>query len=109
MAIWIGGTLMTGDRTSPTAGSPRARRGRWRRGLDQLALPWRPARRECRGHLSRPGVRASPVVGGGAGLRSQPLGDLEGDADFQAVAGKGEREQPLGALQAVQDGVAVGV
>jgi Short C-terminal domain len=28
------------------------------------------------------------------------LGDLEGDADFQAVAGKRDREQPLGALEA---------
>ena len=48
-------------------------------------------------------------MGGAAGLRAQPLGDLEGDADFQAVAGQREREQPFGALQAVEDSVAVGV
>jgi hypothetical protein len=37
------------------------------------------------------------------------LGDLEGDADFQAVAGQRKREQPFGALQAVEDRVPVGV
>jgi hypothetical protein len=48
-------------------------------------------------------------MGGAAGLGAQPLGDLKGDADFEAVAGQREREQPFGALQAVQDRVAVGV
>jgi len=48
-------------------------------------------------------------LSGSAGLRPQPLGDLERDADFQAVAGQREREQPLGALEAVEDRVAVGV
>ena len=38
------------------------------------------------------GVRASPVLGGAAGLGPQPLGDLEGDADLEAVAGQRERE-----------------
>ena len=42
-------------------------------------------------------------------MRLQPLGDLERDADLEAVAGQREREQPLGALEAVQDRVAVGV
>ncbi len=55
------------------------------------------------------GVRASAVMGGAAGLRPQPLGDLERDADLEAVAGQREREQPLGALEAVEDRVAVGV
>jgi hypothetical protein len=43
-------------------------------------------------------VRTSPVMGGAAGWRPQPLGDLERDADLEAVAGQREREQPLGAL-----------
>jgi hypothetical protein len=40
----------------------------------------------------RRGVRASAVMGGAAGLGPQPLGDLEGDADLEAVAGQRERE-----------------
>jgi hypothetical protein len=58
---------------------------------------------------SRSRVSASAGTGGPAGLRPQPLGDLEGGTDFQAVAGQREREQPFGALEAVEDGVAVGV
>jgi hypothetical protein len=42
-------------------------------------------------------------------LGPEPLGDLEGDADFEAVPGEREREQPFGALEAVEDRVAVGV
>ena len=45
-------------------------------------------------------------MGGTAGLRPQPLGDLERDADLEAVAGQREREEPLGALEAVEDRVA---
>jgi hypothetical protein len=55
------------------------------------------------------GVRASPRMGGTAGLHPQPLGDLERDTDFQAVAGQREGEQSFGALEAVEDRVAVGV
>src|SRR5690348_6339399 len=46
---------------------------------------------------------------GVAGLRAQPQDDLEGDTDFEAVAGEREGEQPFGALEAVEDRVAVGV
>ena len=48
-------------------------------------------------------------MGSAAGLRPEPLGDLEGDADLQAVASQPVREQSFGALQAVEDRVAVGV
>jgi hypothetical protein len=46
---------------------------------------------------------------GAARLGPEPLGDVQGDADFEAVTGEREREQALGALQAVEDRVAVRV
>src|SRR5271154_7083066 len=57
----------------------------------------------------RRGARASPVMDGAAGLRPQPLGDLERNTDLEAVAGQRERKKTLGALEAVEDRVAVSV
>ena len=48
-------------------------------------------------------------MGSTVGLRPEPLGDLEGDADFEAVTDEREGEQSFGTLEAVEDCVAVGV